>query len=62
MKDPTTIDLVDQLKEKIKEVNTIMSSLNENNVEVRLQYKFEDSEDKKPTLSIWRCVGHDDYL
>lgn len=62
MKDSISIDLVNQLKQKINEINNIMASLHENKIEVRLQYKFEENPEKKPVLSIWRCVGHDDYL
>lgn len=62
MKDPAIIELVESLKQKVSEINDIMAALHEQRVEVRLQYKLEENPEKKPTLSIWRCTGHDDYL
>lgn len=62
MKDPLVESKVVELKEKVDEINKIMLSLHANKIEVRLQYKFEENQEKIPTLSIWRCTGHDDYL
>jgi len=62
MIDPKIVEKVDLLKQHVQEINSIMEELHNNKVEVRIQYKLEENPEKKPIISIWRCVGHDDYL
>lgn len=62
MIDPDIAFQVSLLKQKVSEINEIMEYLHSKKVEVRITYKFEENPEKKPIISIWRCVGHDDYL
>lgn len=61
MKDQNIKEKVDKLTFLVKEVNSLMSELQELNVEVRITY-IDPKDTIKQGISIWRCVEHIDYL
>jgi hypothetical protein len=61
MKDPLVQKMVDELKANLENVNTLMRMLQENNVEVRIEYQDKKG-DEPQRLRLWRLVQHNDYL
>jgi len=63
MKDPVIESQVAALKEAVDQVNVIMGSLQQLNVDVRISY-VEKSLTKEISqgISIWRISEHNDYL
>lgn len=61
MKDPLVQKMVDELKANIENVNTLMRMLQENNVEVRIEYRDKKG-DAPQQLNLWRIQQHNDYL
>ena len=60
-----TIDNIGQQIENIKEaletINSLMAELHTNNVEIRIAYK-EPNNGEPPKLDLWKAIAHVDYL
>ena len=60
-----TIDNIGQQIENIKEaletINSLMAELHTNNVEIRIAYK-EPNTLEPPKLDLWKAIAHVDYL
>lgn len=61
MKDQRLTELTDALKERVKQVNDLMSILHELQVEVRITYK-DSEKGNPPYIDLWRVIEHTDYL
>lgn len=61
MKDPLVQKMADELKANIDNVNALMRMLQENNVEVRIEYQDKKG-DEPQRLRLWRLTQHNDYL
>ena len=61
MKDQRIEELVAALRERVNQVNDIMTVLHEHNVEVRIAYK-DPSKGEPPSIDLWRVIEHNDYL
>ena len=60
-----TIDNIGQQIENIKEaletINSLMTELHNNDVEIRIAYK-EPNNGEPPKLDLWKAIAHVDYL
>lgn len=52
---------IENIKEALETVNSLMTELHTNNVEIRINYK-EPNNGEPPRLDLWRAVAHVDYL
>lgn len=61
MKDTRIEELTLALKERVKQINDIISVLHESHVEVRIAYK-DSSQGNPASIDLWRVIEHNDYL
>jgi hypothetical protein len=52
---------IENIKEAVETINSLMAELHSNDVEIRINYK-EPSAGEPPMLNLWRAVAHVDYL
>ena len=52
---------IENIKEAVETINSLMAELHTNNVEIRIVYK-EPNNGEPPRLDLWRAVAHVDYL
>jgi hypothetical protein len=60
----TTNDIgqkIENVKESLEKINSLMAELQNDNVEIRINFK-EPSNGEPPRLDLWRAVAHVDYL
>ena len=52
---------VENIKESLETINSLMAELHNNDVEIRINYK-EPSKGEPPKLDLWKAIAHVDYL
>ena len=52
---------IENIKEAVETINSLMAELHINNVEIKIAYK-EPNNGEPPRLDLWRAVEHVDYL
>jgi hypothetical protein len=52
---------IENIKEALETINSLMAELHSNAVEIRINYK-EPSNGEPPKLDLWRAIAHVDYL
>jgi hypothetical protein len=60
----TTTDIgqqIENIKEAVETINSLMAELHTNTVEIRIAYKEPDN-GEPPRLDLWRATAHVDYL
>jgi hypothetical protein len=52
---------IENIKEALETINSLMAELHTNNVEIRIAYK-EPNNGEPPKLDLWKAIAHVDYL
>ena len=52
---------IENIKEALETINSLMAELHNNNVEIRIAYK-EPNNGEPPKLDLWKAIAHVDYL
>jgi hypothetical protein len=61
MTTPNIGQQIENIKEALETINSLMAELHTNNVEIRIVYK-EPNNGEPPSLDLWRAIAHVDYL
>jgi hypothetical protein len=61
MIDRDIADSIDEIVTRVNTINSIMASLYEKDVEIRISYKEADR-GQPPKLDLWRATEHINYL
>jgi hypothetical protein len=52
---------IENIKEALETINSLMAELHTNNVEIKIAYK-EPNNGEPPKLDLWKAIAHVDYL
>ena len=52
---------INEVKENVDKINSLMRELHSNDVEIRINYK-DSAGGEPPQLDLWRAIAHVNYL